>query len=189
MSFLRQVNAWLFDSVGTPILLDKSGNVKIVGELQNAVHDGLAFGFTQHGTFAATSSLILIGVTGARQVHFDGFLCDISQGNFLLELWESPTVTTLGTNLTPRNRNRASSNTSQMLIYAGGTVSANGFLLHDDLLLAIGQGANVVGGTAGLDDGFVFKANTTYMIKMTNNAASTTSYNAKFAWHEAIYVV
>lgn len=189
MSLLRQVNAWLFDSAGTPFVLDKSGNIPTVGELQNAVHNGMAYGFTKHGTIAATTTLIMLGVAGARQVHFDGFMCDISQGNFLLELWEAPTVATLGTQQVAQARNRASANTSQMLIYAGGTVSANGTLIHDDLLIAIGQGADVSGGTAGLDDGFVLKANTTYMIKMINNASSTTTYNAKFAWHEATYTV
>ena len=189
MSLLRQVNAWLFDSAGTPIVADKSGGIRTVSELQSAVHDGMAFGFTQYSTILAGASLIMLGVTGARQVHFDGFLCDISQGPFLLELYESPTVTTLGTQQSSRRRNRSNPNVSQMLIYAGGTVSANGLLIADDLLLGIGQGSNVVSGSAGLDDGFVLKANTTYMIKMTNQAASTTSYNAKFAWHEATYVV
>jgi hypothetical protein len=170
-------------------MLDKSGGVRHVSELQNAVHDGMAFGFSSHGTLGAGLSLIMLGVTGTFQVHFDGFLCDISQGPFLLELYEAPTVITLGTQQSSRRRNRSNPNVSKMLIYAGGTVSANGLLISDDLLLGIGQGSNVVNGTAGLDDGFVLKANTTYMIKLTNQAASTTSYNAKFAWHEATYTV
>lgn len=169
--------------------LDKSGGIRHISELQNAVHDGMAFGFSSHGTILAGASLILLGVTGALQVHFDGFLCDISQGPFLLELYEAPTVTTLGVQQSSRRRNRSNPNVSKMLIYAGGTVSANGLLIVDDLLLGIGQGANVVNGTAGLDDGFVLKANTTYMIKMTNQAATTTNYNAKFGWHEANYIV
>ena len=169
--------------------VDKSGGIRSISELQNAVHDGLAFGFSTHSTLAAGTTLTMLGVTGALQVHFDGFLCDISQGPFLLELYESPTVTTLGTQQSSRRRNRISTTVSQMLIYAGGTVSANGTLITDDLLLGIGQGSNVVSGSAGLDDGFVLKPNTTYMIKMTNQAASTTSYNAKFAWHEATYLV
>lgn len=168
---------------------DKSGGIRHISELQNAVHDGMAFGFSEHGTVLAGASLIMLGVTGALQVHFDGFLCDISQGPFLLELYEAPTVTALGTIQSSRRRNRSNPNVSKMLIYAGGTVSANGLLITDDLLLGIGQGSNVVNGTAGLDDGFVLKANTTYMIKMTNQAASTTSYNAKFSWHEATYTV
>ena len=189
MSLLRQVNAWLFDSVGTGIVLDKSGGVHTVNELQNSVHDGLAFGLSSHSTLTAGSSLIMLGVTGTRQVHFDGFLCDVSQGQFLVELYESPTVTTLGTLQDSRRRNRINTNTSQMLVYAGGTVSANGTLISDDYIINIGQGNNIVGGTAGLDDGFVLKPSTTYMIKLTNQAGTTTTYNAKFAWHEATYTV
>lgn len=189
MSLLRQVNAWLFDSLGTSVILDKSGGFKTNNELQNAVHNGLAFSLTARGTLAAEGSLIVLGVTGNKQVHFDGFLCDISQGPFLLELFESPTVTALGTKQTSHRRNRANANVSLMLVYTGGTVSANGLLIADDLLLSAGQEVNVVGGSAGLDDGFVLKANTTYMIKMTNQATSVTSYNSKFSWHEADYIV
>ena len=177
------------DGAGTPIALDKSGGFKTISELQNAVHDGRAFGFSSNGTVTAGASLILLGVTGALQVHFDGFLCDISQGPFLLEFYEAPTVTTLGTIQPSRRRNRINTTVSEMLLYEGGTVSANGTLITNDLLLGIGQGSNIISGTAGLDDGFVLLPNTTYMIKMTNQAASTTSYNAKFAWHEAIYNV
>ena len=61
--------------------------------------------------------------------------------------------------------------------------------MADDLMLLIGQGSNVLSGTASVSDGWVLKASTTYMIKLTNSAASTTSYNAKFSWHEATYNV
>jgi hypothetical protein len=76
-----------------------------------------------------------------------------------------------------------------MLLYAGTTVSANGTLMADDLLLQIGNGNNVLSGSATIDDGWALKINTDYIIKLTNQAGSTTSYNAKFAWHEASYTV
>lgn len=169
--------------------VDKSGGIRTNSELQSAVHDGNMYSFTSHGTLSAGSSLILLGRVGSKQVHFDGFDMDVSQGAFLVEFFEAPTITTVGTLQTTSNRNRASTTTATMSLYAGTTVSANGTLLADDLLLLVGQGSNVLSGTATIDDGWVLKANTDYIIKMTNQAASTTSYNAKFAWHEATYIV
>ena len=187
--FLKEDSTYINVADTLVNMLDKTGAVQTVNELQSAVHNGMAFGISQHGTIGAGLSLTMMGVTGALQVHFDGFVCDISQGNFLLELFESPTVTTLGSIQVTRRRNRSNPNVSQMLVYSGGTVSANGSLIMDDLLLNIGQGANVVSGTATIDDGFVLKANTTYMIKLTNLASSTTSYNAKFLWHESAIIL
>jgi len=185
----QAVQVSLTDGAGAPIIADKSGGMRSISELQSAVHDGMMFGLSSHGTITAGASLILLGVIGTRQVHFDGFKCDISQTPFLIEFFESPTVTTLGTQVATRRRNRANANVSQMLVYSGGTVSANGALIDDDQLLLVGQGANVLNGTGTIEDGWVLKANTTYMIKLTNQASSTTSFNTKFAWHEAEYIV
>lgn len=187
MSLLRAIN--ISDGNGVKILSDKSGGLRTNTEVQSAVHDGNMFSFTSHGTITAGSSIILLGRTGAKQVHFDGFNMDISQGAFLVEMFESPTVTTTGSVQTVVNRNRASSTASTMLLYAGTTVSANGTMIADDQLLQIGTGNNVLSGTATIDDGWILKVNTDYIIKLTNQASSTTSYNAKFAWHEPSYIV
>jgi hypothetical protein len=169
--------------------MDKSGSIKTVGELQNAVHDGLAYGFSSHASIAGLGILIFLGRVGAKQVHFDGLSCDVSQGPFLIELFEAPTVTTTGTAQATRRRNRANATVSTMLVYSGATVSANGLLVDDDLVQGIGLGSNTLSGTAGVDAAFVLKANTDYIIKFTNQAATATTYNAKFIWHEATYNV
>jgi hypothetical protein len=189
MSLLRQVNAWLFDGAGTAIVADKSGGIRVNNELQTAVHDGDLFSFSNNGTITAGSSIILLGKVGAKQVHFDGFVIDISQGAFLIEFFESPTVTSNGTAQTVSNRNRASLTTPTMALYSGTTVSADGTLIANDKLLSIGNGNNVISGSAGIDDSWVLKINTDYIIKLTNQAASTTSFNAKFVWHEPSYMV
>lgn len=181
--------AYVFDSNGTPIIADLSGSNRVVSEVQSAVHDGMSFSYSAHSSIAAGSSLILLGRTGSRQVHFDGFKCDISQTPFLIEFFEAPTVTTTGTLQSTQRRNRANTNASQMLVYSNATVSANGTLIDDDQLLLVGQGANVLSGTGTIEDGWVLKANTDYIIKLTNQAASTTNFNAKFSWHEATYLV
>lgn len=192
MSLLRQVN--IKDSNGVSIVADKSGGIRASTELQSAVHDGNMFSFTSHGTITAGSSIIMLGRTGAKQVHFDGFNIEVSQGTFLVEMFEAPTVTTAGSLQTAVNRNRVSTTTATMSLYAGATVSANGTLIADDQLLTSGGaggggGSSALGGTAIVDDGWILKTSTDYIIKLTNQAGTTTSYNAKFAWHEPSYIL
>lgn len=187
MSLIRAVN--IHDGNGVKILSDKSGGMRTNTELQSAVNDGNMFSFTSHGTITAGSSIVLLGRTGAKQVHFDGFNLELSQGLFLVEMFESPTVTSAGTLQTAVNRNRASSTASTMLLYAGTTVSANGTLVEDDYLFSTGTGKNILSGTSTIGEGWILKVSTDYIIKLTNQATSTTSYNAKFLWHEPSYIV
>jgi hypothetical protein len=189
MSLLRQVNAWLFDGAGTAIVADKSGGIRVNNEAQTALHDGNLFSFFSNGTISGGSSIILLGKVGAKQVHFDWFVVDVSQGAFLVEFFESPTVTSNGTAQIVSKRNRASLISSTLALYSGATVSANGTLMSSDKLLSIGTGAKVLSGSAGIDDGWVLKSNTDYIIKLTNQESSTTSFNAKFVWHEPSYMV
>ncbi|HET8689348.1 MAG TPA: hypothetical protein VFM18_22285 [Methanosarcina sp.] len=169
--------------------VDKSGGIRSITEFQNAVHSGYAFSFTNHGTMLAGASISFLGITGALQVHFDGLEIAISQGAVLLEFYEAPTITSNGTVMNMRRRNRANPNRPTINVYSNPTITANGTLLEDELFPQIGNGANVLSGNVGLDEGWVLSSNTSYLIKLTNQAATTTTYNVKFAWHEAPYIV
>lgn len=175
------------DIISTAV--DKSGGIRAISEFQNAVHEGMAFSYTNHGSLNAGASMSFLGMTGALQVHFDGLEIAISQGAVLLEFYEAPTITNNGTAQTMRRRNRANPNRPTITVYANPTVSNNGLLLEDELFPQIGQGVNVLSGKVGLDEGWILSANTAYMIKLTNQAASATTFNVKFAWHEATYTV
>lgn len=177
------------DVVNLADAIDKSGGIRVITEFQAAVHDGMAFSYTSHGTLAAGASASFLGVTGSKQVHFDGLKIFISQGDLLLEFFENPTVSNNGTEQTMRRRNRANPNRPTITVYANPTVSATGILLEDENFPIIGQGANVESGSVGLDEGWILMANSKYMIRITNNAATSTKYNVKFAWHEADYLV
>ena len=188
MSLLRQVNAWLFDSAGTPITLDKSGGFKMVTEFQNAVHDGESFSYSTNQLGLANNGVVsMLGRTGSKQVHFDGFNIRTSSGPFRVQFYEAPTVSNAGTLLTSRRRNRVNPNTSLMAIYSTPTYSAAGILLDDDLIVEISQGANNNSGSGSVDDGWVLKANTDYLIVMTNLSGVALNWSAKFTWHEATY--
>ena len=190
MSLLRQINAWLFDSVGTPFVLDKSGHVSTVTEVQNAVHDGLAFSYSINATGLANGGTVsFLFRTGAKQVHFDGLGLDVSVAPVSITLHETPTVTTTGTLQTTRRRNRINTTVSLTTVYLNPTVSAVGTILDSQLIVNVSNGSNKVAGTASVEGGWVLKANTDYYILMTNSSGSSINYNMQFAWHEANYNV
>jgi hypothetical protein len=62
-------------------------------------------------------------------------------------------------------------------------------LIADDYLFSTGSGKNILSGTSTIGDGWILKVSTDYIIKLTNQADSTTSYNANFAWHEPLYML
>lgn len=188
MSNIRAVN--LYDANGTPFVLDKSGNIKVVNELQNAIHDGLAFSYSMNAVGLANNGTVsMLLRTGAKQVHFDGLSLDVSQAPVSLLLYEAPTVTTTGTLQATRGRNRINTNVSVMTVYLTPTVSSAGLLLDTQLIVTASQGNSKVAGTAEVDEGWVFKANTDYYILMTNSSGAAINYNTQLTWHESIYNV
>jgi hypothetical protein len=155
-------------------------------EMQMAVHEGV--GFIADGYNAALAngaSEIFIGITGSKEVHFLGLDVTTASGGWLIELYESPTITSNGTLYTPVNLNFQSSYTNNMTLYTGGTVSANGTLKLHKNIHPIGTGAaNRVDTDGGLKGGAILKKNTTYMFKITNNSGATNAYESHMFWAE-----
>lgn len=171
--------------------VDKSGALKTVTEFQNAVHDGESFSYSANQIGLANNGVVtFLGRTGTKQVHFDGLSIKTSIAPFRVQFYEAPTVSNAGTLLTSRRRNRINTNTSLMEIYSTPTYSAVGTILDDDLIVEIsGSGGNKNSGAGSIDDGWVLKANTDYLIVLTNLSGGATNWSGKFSWHEATYNV
>lgn len=180
----------LTDATGTAITLDKSGGLKTVTEFQNAVHDGESFSYSVNQIGLANNGVVsMLGRTDIKQVHFDGFTVKTSTGPFRIQLYEAPTVTEAGTLISTRRRNRANTNVSLMTVYSAPTYSNAGLILDDDLIVETSLGAHENSGVGSVDDGWVLKANTDYLIVMTNISGVALNWSAKFTWHEASYNV
>ena len=180
----------LNDGAGTPIIVDHSGAIPTLTEFQAAVHGGESFSYSANQIGLASAGVVtLLGRTGTKQVHFDGFRLIVSNAPFRIEFFEAPTISNAGTLLSSRRRNRQNANVSLMTIYSTPTFSATGLLLDDDLIPQISQGAQNSSGLGTVDDGWVLKANTDYLIRMTNLSGGAMNWSAKFTWHEATYIV
>ena len=169
---------------------DKSGAFKTVTEFQNAVHDGESFSFSINQIGLANNGVVsLLLRTGAKQVHFDGLNIKASIGPFRIQFYEAPTVSNPGTLLTTRRRNRVNPNISLLTMYSTPIYSPVGTILDDDLIVEVSQGSNQNSGAAAVDDGWVLKPNTDYLLVLTNISGGAVNWRSKFTWHEALYNV
>ena len=157
-----------------------------IPELNSGVHEGVAFSISGYNAALANNGTsIFFGMTGIKEVHFLGLEFTSNIGGWLIELYEAPTVTTNGTLQTPINLNFQSTNVNGMLLYAGGTVSANGTIKLTKHIHPLGTGSNAIAITSvTISSGFILKKNTTYMFKVTNTSGSTSPYELSLAWAE-----
>lgn len=160
----------------------------VLDEMSHAVHNGEAFSLSTEGQLSASSSIILLGMVGDKDIHFHGFSIAANLGNFTAHLYEAPTVTTNGTPIEAVNRNRNYSVVENtLLLYGGSTVSADGTVLEYSHVYDTGtQGSHLVGGTGGLSSDWVLKPNTVYMIRINNLNTEVLNYTTSFVWSEII---
>ena len=97
-----------------------------------------------------------------------------------VHLYEEPTVTTIGTPLNKRNRNRNYSNGSTLLIYEDTVVSANGTQLA---AYVIGSGKNAGGGARDNEE-IILRQNTQYLVTIQEANVVATEVNYTFDWYE-----
>jgi hypothetical protein len=171
------------------ILRDKLGGLVGFNEKQHAIHEGEAYiisGRTGSGGLAAGGVIELVGVTGDKQLHFDGFHVKASAGNVLVELFKGADLTDLGTAVTPKNKNHAHPDNSDTAVYASPTVNDDGDLRYSDFAPLTGVGVNLQSSEPGVEEGFVLEANTVYLFRVTNmNTVTAVDLGYKLGWHES----
>lgn len=182
---MANFSKWIFGSK-----IKVSGNdadgyfLSTVDSTTQHIHDGDAYDVSASGTLTAGAGIIALGRTNGKSVHFHGFRVTANQGPVLIEFFEAPTVTDAGTQISTPNRNRQSDKTPTMNVYSGTTVSANGTKLFERSILQSGGGAHEQGGDSADAGEWDLKLNTDYIIKITNQAASSTAWSASFFWYE-----
>lgn len=163
---------------------DATGGIYVNNEMQHAIHSGNAYSFDYDGTLGATSSLYFMGVTGAKQIHFDSIHADFQKGGVRLWLYEAPTTTADGTAQTGVNMNFASIKTSTLSLFAAPTVTSNGIKKISHFFPLTGVGVNVAPQTGDVAGGRVLKQNTKYLFRIENTDSSACTFGINFIWHD-----
>jgi len=105
-------------------------------------------------------------------------------GDAELYIFESPSISATGTIISSYNKNRNYSDTPTMDVYEDPTVTDTGTQLSE-IFVPGGTGANSVGGTGTLQGEIILEANTDYLIRATNTAASAQDISITTLWYEA----
>lgn len=167
--------------------MDNGLSVTSLTELQDAVHEGMAYSFSSVSTMQIGATLVLHGKVGFKQIHFDAFDFAVSQGPVNVSFYEAPTINVLGSLIQQINRNRASEQIPTFKLYAGTTLTSNGTLLDSSSMVSVSQGNNKVSGIASVENSWVLKQDTDYAIIISNLSNAVINYSANFFWHEANY--
>lgn len=104
-----------------------------------------------------------------------------------IELNEGATLTG-GASMTSYNHNRNSSNTAEVVVKKGVTVSDAGTQI-DQIYMGggTGNGANASGTeSAGGTHEWVLKPETTYLIRVTNGSSSSNNVEVNLTWYEEL---
>lgn len=162
-------------------VVDDYGSLKVVGIEHTAVHDGKSFIYTGTAQINAAATVYFLGRVGDVTAHLFDFFIKADQAPMTIEFFEAPTVTTPGAAQTAINRNRQSTTTSTMGVFAGATVSADGTLLMTDKILGVQKDVT----SEQLIGEWLLKKNTDYVFKITNGSNQAANVVAGFNWLEA----
>lgn len=157
---------------------------EVIDIVHQRIHDGKAFVVSSYDTDIdiSTPKLYRISVPlTAPAAHLEIEMALAAAG--IGELFESPTITGNGTTLSNRNRNRESSNTSQLVIAEDPTKSADGTLLGFARVMGAGNPGQPVGGMAYSRHEFELAPGKTYLFKITTDADNNKSWMA-FNWYD-----
>ncbi|MCW8932205.1 MAG: hypothetical protein OQL19_18470 [Gammaproteobacteria bacterium] len=168
-------------------IVDEVGGLVVIDEVISNIHSGFAFGIDASGTLAASSSLVLLGDVGDKEVHFNQIDGNFSQGNIRITLYEAPTITANGTPLTPYALNRANIQANTIQVYSAPTVTANGTSIGSKFLPLSGGGANTQPVNGSIANSRVLKRNTKYLMVITNETTNdTVDFGVNIVWTEPV---
>lgn len=163
---------------------DFTKSVEIIEWEHARIHEGK--GFTNSRLFTlsnnATTYHLFRNLSVGNYPHIRTLLVSSSGSPLELHLYESPTITSVGTLQPSSNNNRASVVTPNLLMYSGTTVSEDGTFLASDII-AGGKGVGGAG-TENAQREWILKPATDYVLKLVNVGAGSISYGLKVFWYE-----
>lgn len=182
-----RIQGTLYDGTVVELLADPGTNALYTIDVVHArIHNGHTFNFSAILTIPATTTIYLLGKCNANNIHFRNFSITADEGPVDIALFEAPTITDNGSQQTPVNRNRTSSNTPTLEVYTGATVSDDGTQLFTFRNFADSTFLVTSISTEIIPEEWILAANTDYIIKLENTSASAANISAAFLWYEEI---
>jgi hypothetical protein len=174
------------DNHNVEVIADRSGGAVIVDLEHHRIHRGQAFQFIAFPVLDGTTPAYRLFRTGSKVLHFKEIVATSEKTDFVLELYEGPTISNTGTEVNNKiSFNRISNEDCELTIFTSPTVTADGFLL-DKYYLPGGEapGGNFSGESQSSEWEFVLKPNTDYLIKGYRiTGTGTNQVLVKYRWY------
>lgn len=166
--------------------LDLSDNaVIVIGSDHAQVHKGNAFKASQIISLAGSSTVYYQFKTGAKIVHFKHRLISADKNVIIFQVYENPVVTDGTTEVAIINANRNSATVSTVKIYTNPTVVSGGTLTDNDMLAGTSTGSSAVTSGPSVNEmEWIYKVNTNYLVKLTNQNSGTAQFMFRYFWYE-----
>lgn len=169
--------------------VDRYSSAKVaIAEEHWVVHAGIAFTADWKFTsvLTGTSVDILLVPNAGNYPHVHRFDLAAGRGDVDVLVYENPTVSDNGTEITPGNMNRNSTNTPVMDIFYTPTVSTVGDLMTRLWVppSATGQGQQVGVFLSTEGSEWILHPDRTYLVRVTNNSGATISIWEQFMFYE-----
>lgn len=152
------------------------------------IHEGKLFvALTKNTLSAGTSRYIsIVTPSNGKYIHYRNERVQSSADKVTIELFEDATVTAeTGTEKTPINHSRISSNVSTVLVRDGVTVTNDGTLINQSFISGgTGAGQARSGEETSQENEFVLKRNTVYVVKITNGSTGDNIIQCSPLWYE-----
>ena len=146
---------------------DASGALISMNLEHSKIHQGYGWNISiESSSIASAESYYILFRVVSGVAHLRSYDVSVSEGPAIVRLFESPTITAVGTAVNIRNRNRAASDENGVDVYTEPTVTADGTRLETDFIPSDG---NKSGGSAGSFYEEWVLNQTDYILKITNN--------------------
>lgn len=165
-----------------------------ISEDNEEVHEGNAFTISNGTTSVAASSAIYVQIntpstSGVHVSHMGVYSIDTLSRFTLLEATTNSTFATGTTPIIPWNKRRASTNTAQTVFFSNPTLvnSTNSSMINILSSIVIGSSGSQPGGKissmVSLEDEWVLKPNTTYILEIKNIGATIGQLGYTLFWY------
>jgi hypothetical protein len=163
---------------------ENSGNLRTISTVHEKIHKGEIYVFGHYDTSVANNgNLDILFKTGAS-LRSDIIVNIASTGDAEVRIYEAPTTSGDGTPLTPRNKNRYTTDTVTFSVFHTPTVDVVGTELINQFV-AGGSGGIKIGASTEERDEWVFKHGVNYLLRATNISGLSAKINVVASVYEA----
>ena len=182
---------YLFASDGTRVneadilrnATDATGAQIVMDEVHAFVNRGIVYDLSAKIALPASATIYLTGETNGAVVHFIRENYTSDQGGVEFRFLED-VVFTGGSAMSPKNRNRTSSNTATLAVKSGATVTDTGTELYM-VGLPTAESPQARGAQSGADEvPWVLASETNYAIEIKNLSNNAKTIYAELSWYE-----